>query len=99
MKLALLATLIAFAGSIAGFGSRPPCRRHRRPVAAVLPAGADDEVVVRGDGPDCPQLRPSGLSAGSCGRVAAAEAVEHELHEAPGAGLAPAARARRRPST
>ena len=57
MKLALLATMVTFAGSIAGFqavsaGSPPP-------EVAASPA-AVESVVVQGSGDrDCPWARPA----------------------------------------
>ena len=57
MKLALLATMLAFGGSLAGFGltagvspDAPATDRAAAPREAVL-----QDVVVRGKDPDCPK--------------------------------------------
>ena len=57
MKLALLATMFAFAGSLAGFGlTSGAAGGPAAPVAASPPAAPPmEEVVVRGAGRDCPK--------------------------------------------
>ena len=54
MKLALLATLLTFAGSLAGFGLTTG-GGSTAPVVAGLPASSTDDVVVRADDHDCPK--------------------------------------------
>ncbi len=56
MKLALLATLLGFGGSLAGFGLVSGTAGSAAPVAAdVRSAAATEDVVVRGKHHDCPR--------------------------------------------
>ncbi len=53
MKLALLATLLTFGGSIAGFGIATG--GSPAPVAASPPSAETEHLVVRGQDRDCPK--------------------------------------------
>jgi hypothetical protein len=56
MKIALLATLFAFGGSIAGYGiTSAATGGPDAPLTASPPSAPTEEVVVRGNGPDCPK--------------------------------------------
>ena len=55
MKLALFATLLAFGGSLAGFGLTAATGGPDAPVAASPPTTPTEHVVVRSTGPDCPK--------------------------------------------
>jgi hypothetical protein len=55
MKIALLATMLAFGGSLAGFGITAATGGPDAPVAASSPTVSTEDVVVRGNGPDCPK--------------------------------------------
>jgi hypothetical protein len=54
MKLALFATLLTFAGSIAGFGVVAGADAPD-PLAAAGPPAATEQIVVRGKDRDCPK--------------------------------------------
>lgn len=55
MKIALLATMLAFVGSLAGFGITAATGGPDAPVAASPPSAHAEDVIVRGKGPDCPR--------------------------------------------
>jgi hypothetical protein len=56
MKVALLATLIAFGGSLAGFGlTSGAAGGPASPVAASPPSVQTEDVIVRGKDRDCPK--------------------------------------------
>jgi hypothetical protein len=56
MKLALLATLLTFGGSVAGFGlTSGIAGGPEAPVAGSPPASSTEHVVVRGKDRDCPK--------------------------------------------
>jgi hypothetical protein len=56
MKVALLATLLTFGGSLAGFGLTAGSSDAPSPgMAAGPPAALMDDVVVRGEDRDCPK--------------------------------------------
>jgi hypothetical protein len=56
MKVALLATLVAFGGSIAGFGLTSGVSGAPSPDRAAAPAVTED-VIVRGHDRDCPKAK------------------------------------------
>ena len=56
MKLALLATLITFGGSLAGFGLTSGVSGAPATDRAAAPAASED-VVVRGDDRACPRAK------------------------------------------
>ena len=55
MKLALLATLLTFAGSLAGFGLTTGADGPAAPVASSQRPAAAEDLVVRGRDHDCPK--------------------------------------------
>jgi hypothetical protein len=55
MKLALLATLLGFGGSLAGFGLVSGTAGSAAPVALDARPAQTEDVVVRGKHPDCPK--------------------------------------------
>lgn len=57
MKVALLATLVAFGGSIAGFGLTAGVSGAPSSDRAAAPAVVMEDVVVRGDDRDCPEAK------------------------------------------
>ena len=57
MKVALVASLLAFGGSIAGFGLASGVSGAPSPDRAAAPAVVMEDVVVRGDDRDCPRAK------------------------------------------
>ena len=55
MKVALLATMLAFGGSLAGFGLTAGVVGGPESPGAASPPAPTEHVVVRGNGPDCPK--------------------------------------------
>lgn len=55
MKIALLATMLAFGGSLAGFGITAATGGPDAPVVASPPSAQSEHVIVRGKDPDCPK--------------------------------------------
>jgi hypothetical protein len=57
MKLALLATLLAFGGSIAGFGLTAGADAPDPRTTASPPSAESEQIVVRGTDRDCPKAQ------------------------------------------
>jgi hypothetical protein len=57
MKLALLATLLTFGGSLAGFGLTAGAGGSPAPVASSPHQAASEDIVLRGKDRDCPKAQ------------------------------------------